>query len=450
MNQNNKIMKRDTDIEFKTAFVMILLSLNLMCFFGCSKDEFQAPVVKTVEVTDISFTEVKVVGEVVMEGEATVYSRGFCWSDNPTPTILDNISQVGFGLGQFDCSITNLTPDQTYYVTAYASSRIKTVYGEVMSFQTRYSDVPVLKTNKVTQIINSNVLCGSEIVFQGASEVLVSGIVCASTQNPTITSCDFLTKENIRLGNYSSILYGLSQGTTYFIRSYATNERGTSYGNEISFVLNAVNNCPDYVTDGAGRVYNVVSIGKKCWMAENLAYLPDVFPSEQGSVDIPYYYVYDYSGRSVSEAKVTENYQVYGVLYNWKAAVTACPVGWRLPKHSDWVELEAAADAQYNANSEIWNVFGWRGFDVGRNLKSTNDWEDGNGNDYVGFKGLPGGYRFEQGNFYRIGKDGYWWTSDHHLNLGLFRSLNDTSVQSKLFFYPKSAGFSVRCIKTYN
>ena len=56
-------------------------------------------------------------------------------------------------------------------------------------------------------------------------------------------------------------------------------------------------------------------------MAENLRYLPRVAGSGMGLETTPYIYVYGYNGNSVEEAKATANYQTYGVLYNWLAAM---------------------------------------------------------------------------------------------------------------------------------
>lgn len=85
-----------------------------------------------------------------------------------------------------------------------------------------------------------------------------------------------------------------------------------------------------------GKVYNIVTIGKQFWMAENLAYLPSVVDPGTGSYTEPYYSVYGYNGTDVAAAKATENYQTYGVLYNWPAAMTACPEGWHLPSDAEW------------------------------------------------------------------------------------------------------------------
>ncbi|HPJ60225.1 MAG TPA: FISUMP domain-containing protein, partial [Bacteroidales bacterium] len=74
-------------------------------------------------------------------------------------------------------------------------------------------------------------------------------------------------------------------------------------------------------TDDDGKNYPVVTLGSQIWMAENLAYLPAVSPSSIGSDTEKHYYVYDYQGTNVNEAKATVNYLTYGVLYNWPAAM---------------------------------------------------------------------------------------------------------------------------------
>jgi uncharacterized protein (TIGR02145 family) len=78
------------------------------------------------------------------------------------------------------------------------------------------------------------------------------------------------------------------------------------------------------------NTYKWVRIGNQVWMAENLAYLPSVSPSSVGSDTDLNYYVYGYSGNNVNEAKATDNYATYGVLYNWSAAMVSCPAGWHL------------------------------------------------------------------------------------------------------------------------
>jgi len=70
-----------------------------------------------------------------------------------------------------------------------------------------------------------------------------------------------------------------------------------------------------------GHVYKYKKIGTQTWMTENLAYLPEVNPDSATSLVDKRYYVYGYGGLDVKEAKNAENYQKYGVLYNWPAAM---------------------------------------------------------------------------------------------------------------------------------
>ena len=108
-----------------------------------------------------------------------------------------------------------------------------------------------------------------------------------------------------------------------------------------------------FIDSRDGNEYNWVQIGDQIWMAENLKYLPSVVGSGTGSETTPYYYVYGYDGTNVPDAKATDNYATYGVLYNWTAAMNGeassktnpsgiqgvCPAGWHLPSDAEWTEL---------------------------------------------------------------------------------------------------------------
>lgn len=106
-------------------------------------------------------------------------------------------------------------------------------------------------------------------------------------------------------------------------------------------------------------VYRTVTIGDQTWMAQNLAWLPSVHRPEtaascQGE---PYQYVLNYDGEDVAAAKATEEYALYGVLYNWYAVVGEgnsagvpsdavpsgvqgpCPDGWHVPSQAEWQTL---------------------------------------------------------------------------------------------------------------
>ncbi len=194
--------------------------------------------------------------------------------------------------------------------------------------------------------------------------------------------------------------------------------------------------------------YNSVRIGKQCWMKENLKYLPEVVGPTTGSITIPYYYVYAYNGTSITEAKASENYQTYGVLYNWPAAMNGdesstlnpsqvqgiCPAGWLLPSGSQWAEL-----TEFLGGDNVAAV----------TLKATTHWATPNTNtNESGFTALPGGIKYYDGAFYLLTVGGDWWTStEENENLAVDRNMNYDSDVVASGNFSKSIGASVRCVK---
>jgi len=221
------------------------------------------------------------------------------------------------------------------------------------------------------------------------------------------------------------------------------------------------------------NVYSTVQIGTQCWMAENLAYLPKVDHRDDGSEDTPgnYYYVYGYDptgadeSEEIANAKQTTNYNTYGVLYNWTAAMAgsassnsvpsgvqgACPAGWHLPSDEEWKILEGEVDSQYGYPDPIWNGTTFRGTDAGGNLREANTthWISPNtgATNSSGFTALPAGERTFTNSFLTLSWRTSLWTST--MNNGSFKGIrrmdyNDTRVYRDAFY--KAQGYSVRCI----
>jgi len=140
------------------------------------------------------------------------------------------------------------------------------------------------------------------------------------------------------------------------------------------------------------------------------------------------------------------NCDKYGRLYNWEAAKKACPIGWRLPSHDQWKQMEMALGmSQSEADDD-----GWRGTDVGDKVKSTTGWNNnGNGTNSSSLNALPGGARNSSGSFLGLGV-GYWWSSSEHSGMYMYawgRVLEYGSDQVHRYGYDKTYGFSVRCLK---
>jgi len=192
--------------------------------------------------------------------------------------------------------------------------------------------------------------------------------------------------------------------------------------------------------------YSWVRIGDQVWMADNLAYLPDVSPVSDFSASEPYYYIYGYPGTSTIEAKLASNFIKFGVLYNWSAAKAACPAGWHLPDDDEWKKLETYLGM---GKSEV-DSSGFReSGSVGKKLKSVSSWDyNGIGDNSSGFSALPAGYRSYGGKFEGTGQGtGFWSASESNETAAWYRGLVFYSGNVHREFYSKTDGFSVRCLR---
>ena len=193
--------------------------------------------------------------------------------------------------------------------------------------------------------------------------------------------------------------------------SSAANENSNGAGCEFDASSNTLKDSRD------GKTYKTVKIGNQVWMAENLDY-------EMGN----------------AVCGEMEYLTLYGCLYSWDEAKTACPGGWHLPSQADWNTL-----IEFVGDSST----------AGKILKATNTWSDKghykDGTDDYGFTALPGGVRLPQrGKTHQsfVSSGAFFWSAtevddDESITLVL-RYENDAAT---LFENYKDAGVSVRCVK---
>jgi hypothetical protein len=103
---------------------------------GANTGNVAATVSATSSASAITGTTATAGGTVSAAGDATVTSRGVCWSTLPNPSIAGSKTIDGSGTGSFTSSITGLIAEQTYYVRAYATTSVGTAYGPEISFTT--------------------------------------------------------------------------------------------------------------------------------------------------------------------------------------------------------------------------------------------------------------------------------------------------------------------------
>ena len=88
-------------------------------------------------------------------------------------------------------------------------------------------------TAAVTSITATTATSGGTVGADGGASVSARGVCWSTTSNPT--TADSKTTDGTGTGTFTSAITGLTSGTTYYVRSYATNSVGTTYGPEVIF-----------------------------------------------------------------------------------------------------------------------------------------------------------------------------------------------------------------------
>ncbi len=192
---------------------------------------YSLPVVSTSVASSTTGNSSVAGGNITSDGGSVVTARGVCWSTTSNPNLASNTTTNGLGMGVFTSSISGLTPGTTYYYRAYATNSIGTSYGSILTFTT--SSKPILTTNSATSITLNGAITGGNITSDGGDAVTTRGVCWSTTSNPTLASNT--TNNGLGIGSFTTTLSSLSPNTTYYVRAYATNGVGTSYGSEISF-----------------------------------------------------------------------------------------------------------------------------------------------------------------------------------------------------------------------
>jgi len=324
--------------------------------------------------------------------------------------------------------------------------------------------IPSVTTLKPYKITDKTVIVGGNVTDNSGTRVTKSGIYWGITTNPNIEGEKLVFGNG--MGRFTTTLSNLSANTTYYVQAFAANCIGEAYGEVISFKTSEPysNDSGTFIDPRDNQEYNWIKIGNQIWMAENLnatCYF-DGKPlvngtgiSDIGNKDSVKYYFW-YNDDSLEYA------DTYGALYTWSASMNGeassdfnpsciqgiCPDGWHLPSDNEWKELE-----MYLGLSQV--EAGWtglRGHDSGGKLKEAGTvyWESPNegATNSTGFTALPGGYRFQDGNFSQIGKIADFWSStEADINFAWYRKLLYTVSSVSRSNHSKTCGCSVRCIK---
>jgi hypothetical protein len=183
---------------------------------------------------------------------------GICWSTSPSPTTSNSKTINGTTSGTFSGSITGLANGTTYYVRAYATNSVGTSYGPEVSFTT--ASTPTVTSTTSGTITSSSAILGGVLGSTGGATTSFGVIYSTSSTFTSPTPITATINSNASAGTYTTTITGLSATTTYYVKAFATNTVGTTYGPTINFTTPVA---PIAVGDvyGGGIVFYILQSG---------------------------------------------------------------------------------------------------------------------------------------------------------------------------------------------
>ncbi len=308
----------------------------------------------------------------------------------------------------------------------------------------------IVSTVNASSISGSTAISGGSISSNGGSSISSKGVVWSTNSGPSISNNFGITNEGSGISSYTSYISGLLPNTGYYLRAYATNAVGTSYGNEIYFITNNVVGSiftnPGLGVNFDGYQYPSVVLGNgQEWITENLRTskyangdsIPNVSDNVEWSNLTSGAWSY-YNNNSQYESS-------YGKLYNWYAVADSrnvCPNGWHVPSNMEWTILtdylggESVAGGKLKEIGTIhWATPNFAGNESGLTLLPS------------GSRNLYGYFEYIDNNF--IGSSGLFWSSTEHTDQ--YRAWRRHVSNAEIHISPdvnfKTTGFSLRCVK---
>lgn len=194
------------------------------------------PILSTVAATDVKGETAVAGGNISDNGGAPISVEGICWNTTGNPSTADNKTVDNGGTATFSNVMKNLLPSTTYYYRAYATNEAATGYGNVLTITTSAVTLPTV-TTLAPSTVKYFKATGNGNVTSDGNGWTTRGICWSTNANPT--TADFKVECGVNGGAYSGVMPNLAEATTYHIRAYATNSKGTVYGADVPFTTPA-------------------------------------------------------------------------------------------------------------------------------------------------------------------------------------------------------------------
>jgi len=213
-------MKKGFNNLLVISVVISFLSIN-----SCNNKDV-VPVLETTPASNITSNSASSGGSIKKDGGSQIWEKGICWSTSPNPTTNDQITNDGTGVEEYTSALTNLTPNTTYYLRAYASNTTGTGYGDELTFTTPEGTV---ETGDLEIFVRENTASGP---YVGEARVRIY-LSLEDRNNDNFIETQYTPKDDPSVNGavFKDLTY-----KKYYIRADYTNGQGIWMGVAETFI----------------------------------------------------------------------------------------------------------------------------------------------------------------------------------------------------------------------
>ncbi len=219
-----------SNFRYPATITGLLILLILTILAGCKKEEPERVTkIETTSISNIDYFSTTAEGTLLDIGDNGVEQHGFCWSLDPNPEYTATSIQLGprTSIGKFSSTLTGLDPGFTYYVRAYAFNSEGTIYGNELSFTTKY-DAPTASI--ITSPANTSHGTSFSASVSGQN-ISTKGIYYS--ENPMPDETDLILNKGDGAGDFVCDISGLKSEITYYLRPFASDQHTTIIGDQL-------------------------------------------------------------------------------------------------------------------------------------------------------------------------------------------------------------------------